>query len=276
MDDPTQLLRFLRAEGVVPAVLVLVATWLMAGGTSRVFGRMTERFPDRRLVLQQTKAILRLLLFVAGIASAVGLLFRLSDEAMLGLGGTVAVAVGFAFKDLMASMIAGIIILLDRPFQVGDRITFAGFYGEVVEIGLRTVRLVTLDDSLVTIPNNKFLTDPVSSGNAGALDMLVQIDFHVGADQDLTLAKRLVGEALTASRFAYLSKPSVVVVSPVVLGSVAAIRLRAKVYVLDVKYEKALETDVTEQIVAAFARHRILPPALLHRDANGSPAKVDA
>ncbi|MCA9612897.1 MAG: mechanosensitive ion channel family protein, partial [Myxococcales bacterium] len=149
-------------------------------------------------------------------------------------------------------------------------------YGEVVEIGLRTVRLVTLDDSLVTIPNNKFLTDPVSSGNAGALDMLVQIDFHVGADQDLTLAKRLVGEALTASRFAYLSKPSVVVVSPVVLGSVAAIRLRAKVYVLDVKYEKALETDVTEQIVAAFARHRILPPALLHRDANGSPAKVDA
>ena len=270
MDDPTQLLRFLRAEGVVPAVLVLVATWLMAGGTSRVFGRMTERFPDRRLVLQQTKAILRLLLFVAGIASAVGLLFRLSDEAMLGLGGTVAVAVGFAFKDLMASMIAGIIILLDRPFQVGDRITFAGFYGEVVEIGLRTVRLVTLDDSLVTIPNNKFLTDPVSSGNAGALDMLVQIDFHVGADQDLTLAKRLVGEALTASRFAYLSKPSVVVVSPVVLGSVAAIRLRAKVYVLDVKYEKALETDVTEQIVEAFAKHRILPPALLHRDANGS------
>ncbi|MCB9603206.1 MAG: mechanosensitive ion channel [Sandaracinus sp.] len=270
MDDPTQLLRFLRAEGFVPAALVLVATWLMAGGTSRVFGRMTERFPDRRLVLQQTKAILRLLLFVAGIATAVGLLFRLSDEAMLGLGGTVAVAVGFAFKDLMASMIAGIIILLDRPFQVGDRITFAGFYGEVVEIGLRTVRLVTLDDSLVTIPNNKFLTDPVSSGNAGALDMLVQIDFHVGADQDLTLAKRLVSEALTASRFAYLSKPSAVVVSPVVLGSVAAIRLRAKVYVLDVKYEKALETDVTEQIVEAFAKHRILPPALLHRDANGS------
>ena len=73
------------------------------------------------------------------------------------------------------------------------------------------------------------------------------------------------GEALAASRFAYLEKAWTVVVSPVVLQSVPAIRLRAKVYVLDVKYEKALETDVTEQVIGAFAAHGIQPPALLHR-----------
>ena len=170
----------------------------------------------------------------------------------------------------LASMIAGIIILVDRPFQVGDRISFGSYYGEVIEIGLRTVRLVTLDDNLVTIPNNKFLTDPVASGNAGALDMLVQVDFLIGADQNLELAKRLVGEALTASRYAYLEKPWVVVVSPITLGEAVGLRLRAKVYVLDVKYEKALETDVTEQVAMAFRHHDIAPPAILHREARAA------
>jgi len=264
-ENPTELLQFLRVDGIVPALLVLVAAWALAGFLTRTFGRLSGRFPDRRLLLNQSKAILRLVVFAIGIGAAVSLLFRLSNEALLALGGTIAVAVGFAFKDLMASMIAGIIILIDRPFQVGDRVSFGGYYGEIVEIGLRTVRLVTLDDSLITIPNNKFLTDPVSSGNAGALDMLIQVDFHIGLDQDLALAKRLVGEALTASRFAYLEKPWTVVVSPVVLGTVPALRLRAKVYVLDVRYEKALETDVTEQVIGAFVERSIRPPTLLHR-----------
>jgi hypothetical protein len=54
-------------------------------------------------------------------------------------------------------------------------------------------------------------------------------------------------------------------VNQVVHENYFALRLRAKAYVLDVKYEKAFETDVTERIVEAFARHGILPPAILHR-----------
>ncbi len=44
---------------------------------------------------------------------------------------------------------------------------------------------MTLDDTQVTIPNNKFLTDSVASGNAGSVEMMVQMDFFVGVDQDL-------------------------------------------------------------------------------------------
>lgn len=270
--ETDSLLEFFRPEGLFPAGIILILTWVAAAFMSRTFTRFGDQFVDRRLVLQQAKAILRLIIFFFGIALAASFTFSFSNEALIALGGTIAVALGFAFKDLLASMIAGVIILIDRPFQVGDRVAFAGYYGEIVEIGLRTVRLVTLDDSLITIPNNKFLTDPVSSGNSGALDMLVQVDFHIGADQDLGLAKRLVGEALTATRFAYLQKPWAVVISQVVLGDMIALRLRAKVYVLDVKYEKALETDVTERVMEAFGRARIDPPAILHRGARAMVA----
>ena len=106
---------------------------------------------------------------------------------------------GFAFKDLVASLVAGVTIMVDRPFQVGDRISFGGFYGEVQEMGIRSVKLVTLDDNLVTIPNNRFLTDAVSCANAGALDMMVQLDFFIGVDQDVPQARRLVIEAITSA-----------------------------------------------------------------------------
>ena len=87
-ENPTELLRFLRVEGILPALLVLAAAWVAAGFLTRSFARLSERFPDRRLLLSQSKAILRLVVFAIGIGAAVGLLFRLSDEALLALGGT--------------------------------------------------------------------------------------------------------------------------------------------------------------------------------------------
>ncbi|MDH5490579.1 MAG: mechanosensitive ion channel family protein [Myxococcales bacterium] len=157
-------------------------------------------------------------------------------------------------------------ILMDRPFQVGDRITVGGYYGEVRRIGLRAVRLVTLDDSLVTIPNNTFLRESVASANAGALDMMVQMDFFVALDQDLDLVKEVVRDALTSSRYSYIGKPWQIVVNEVVYESYFALRLRAKAYVLDVRYEKAFETDVTERVLRGFRHYGIQPPAILeHR-----------
>ena len=165
MEDPS-ILQFFRPQGLFPAVVVLGVAWFLARLTEGAFERAGTRFTEYRLTLNQTKAIIRLVLWLGGMAAAISLVFQLSDEALLALGGTLAVAIGIALRDLVASIIAGVTILIDKPFQVGDRISYGGVYGEVVEIGLRAVRLVTLDDNLVTIPNNKFLTDIVASGNA--------------------------------------------------------------------------------------------------------------
>jgi len=150
-----------------------------------------------------------------------------------------------------------------RPIARGAMVANHGSWLDV--LALRAVRLVTLDDNVVTIPNSKFLTDVVASGNAGELDMLVQMDFFVGLDEDVGVAKRVGGEALASSRYTYLKKPWTIVVSEVQQNDFVAVRLRAKVYVLDVHYEKTLESDVTERVLAAFRHHAIAGPAVLHR-----------
>jgi small-conductance mechanosensitive channel len=274
MEDANNIVKFIRLAGVLPAVIVLFATWIVVQGTASFFRRLGDRFTERRLLLQQVGTVVRFAFYFAGIAAATLLVFRLSEQMLIAVGGTLAVAIGIAMKDLAASILAGLMILFDRPFQVGDRVSFGGQYGEITAIGLRSVRMVTLDDNQITIPNNKFLTDLVASGNAGALDMLVQMDFFVGIDQDVDAAKAVVRGALTSTRYAYLAKPWSVQVTQGIFDGYFAVRLRAKVYVFDVQYEKALEGDVSERVLRGLREQRVLPPAVLYRAVGDTPIQA--
>lgn len=188
------------------------------------------------------------------------LCFRINDHMLTLIGGTVAVSVGFALKDLAASFIAGITVVIDRPFQVGDRVTFEGHYGDIIEIGMRSVRMRTLSDDIITIPNNKFLNEVTMSGNYGALDMQVVIPFYVGMDEDIALARDLIQEAASSSRYIHLPKPVVVLVKQAMTESFLAVQLTCKAYVVDTEYEKLFETDITLRVMKEFKAHDIKPP----------------
>ena len=265
MEPTTSLLSMFQPGDLPYALLIIVFTLVIAHVMRRVFDGLGRRFTDKRLLINQVGSFARFGVFLIGGLSAALTVVEITPQVLLALGGTAAVSVGFALKDLVSSIIAGLIILVDRPFQVGDRVSFDGWYGEIRHLGLRSVSLVTLDDTKVTIPNNRFLTDSVASGNAGSVEMMVQMDFYIGIDQDLPQAKGIVTEALTSSRFVSMARPWDVNVSQVLQDSYFALRLRAKAYVLDVSFEKAFETDVTERVMEGFTAAAIQPPALLHR-----------
>lgn len=255
-----EIFEFTKIVGVI--VTLAGITFLV-----RIINRMVSKahmlWPDKRLLFFQIGTVITFIIYILGGVFLVSGVLHPPKEALIAIGGTAAVAFGFAFKDLAASFIAGITLLFDRPFQVGDRITFEDTYGEIKFIGIRAIRMQTLDDNLVTIPNNKLITDKVASANAGALDMMVVVDYHVGLDADLILARRLVHEVVTTSRFVYLTKPVVVLVSEVAVSEMLAYRIRAKSYVIDLKYEKAFETDLALRVHEAFALHGISRPRRL-------------
>lgn len=265
LETFSQLAHLIRWRGVVISIGVMIGAWLILRFVDNFVRGMSETFADRRLLLQKVSTFVRFGIYVGTGVAVVFLSFHISNEVLAVLGGTAAVAMGFAMKDLVASIVAGVMILLDRPFQVGDRVSFGGQYGDITNIGLRSVRMVTLDDNVITIPNNKFLTDITSCGNYGALDMQVVIDFHIGVDQDVRRAKEIVREAGVSCRFVYLPKPVVVLVSQVIVENYIALRVRLKAYVSDTKYEKAMVNDITLRVLETFAQGGIHPPAILHR-----------
>lgn len=260
LDGLIEIMKIFEAQKLltfVLGVLALVAINKILKNIAQKFG---DQLPSKRLLILQVITILIFLIYITGTIALFYGALKPSKELVLALGGSIAVAMGLALKDLVSSLVSGLILLFDQPFQVGDRVSFNGTYGEIKSIGLRTVRLVTLNDDLVTIPNSRFLTDVVSSGNSGNMDMMVVIDFFVALDADLKKVKKIIEETIVISKYSYLKKPISIVVNETSLNNIIALKIQAKAYVMDVKYEKAFQSDIVSQVEERFLEEKIKRP----------------
>jgi MscS family membrane protein len=142
-------------------MITLAVAWLLARLVDAVIKeyvvpltQKTENDLDDQVVPIIRKAI-RATIWILGVIVAlnnagynVGALL-----AGLGIGG---LALAMAAKDTVANIFGGITIFTDKPFKINDRIKVNGFDGTVSEIGIRSTRLKTLENRIVTIPNSKF------------------------------------------------------------------------------------------------------------------------
>ncbi|PSV33247.1 mechanosensitive ion channel family protein [Photobacterium sp. GB-72] len=262
IEDFQQFANLIRWSGVLFSALTVCAAWILLRFIQSIVDGISSQFAQRRMLLQKLQSFFQFFIYMSTGIAVFMMSFRVDDRILALIGGTIAVSVGFALKDLAASFIAGLTVMIDRPFQVGDRVTFEGNYGDIITIGLRSVRMRTLNDDIITIPNNKFLSEVTVSGNYGALDMQVVIPFYISMDQDIRLARDLIQEAASSSRYIHLPKPVTVLVKQTITDNYLAIMLTCKAYVVDTKYEKLFETDITLRVMEEFARNGIRPPAI--------------
>ena len=99
-------------------------------------------------------------------------------------------AIGFASQDILKNVFGGVIILIERPFNVGDKIEVTGQYGEVLEVGLRSTRIVTADDSIVVIPNGELMSKSISNSNSGEPNCQVVAEIYLPIDVDTMKARK--------------------------------------------------------------------------------------
>ncbi|WP_144797426.1 mechanosensitive ion channel family protein [Halorubrum depositum] len=112
-------------------------------------------------------------------------------------GGAIALAVGFAAQDLLGNFVAGIFILKDKPFEVGDWIEWDGNAGRVEDIDLRVSRVRTFDNERVTVPNGDLANNAVT--NPVAYETLRQkFVFGIGYDDDIAEATDIIVEKAEA------------------------------------------------------------------------------
>ncbi len=261
LRDMLQPTRLLMVAFAIAAIVFIVK------GLRSVAARVQGWLPDRRLLILQIATMFVFVVYIGGTTYIIFGILAPSNEALMAIGGALAVAVGLSLRDLTASLIAGVVLLFDRPFWVGDRITFRGVYGDVQQVSLRSTRLVTLDDSLVTIPNDRLLAEIVASGNAGLPDMMVVVPVHVALGADLERAMAICREVAWTSRYISLHRPLAIVVSETTFGAVLCHRLDVKGYVLSTHDEKAYATDLVVRIDEGFRRHDVPRPFVIRTDA---------
>jgi len=111
--------------------------------------------------------------------------------AALGVGG---LALSLAAQDTLSNVISGIMIMLDQPFRVGDRIEIQrlGTWGDVIDIGLRSTRIRTRDNRLVIVPNNSISSDQIVNYSYPDPRYRIEIEIGIGYGQDIEQVRQIL------------------------------------------------------------------------------------
>jgi small conductance mechanosensitive channel len=183
--------------------------------------------------------------------------------------GIVGVAVGFAAKDTLANLIAGVTILWDRPFRVGDRIEVDGSLGIVRKITLRTTRLDTVRNEVVILPNERMATQKIINHTMRP-SLRVDVPFGIAYAADIPGARRIVLATVAGDETIREDPPPTVVVTELADSSV---NLELRIWLKEPLQEPATRLRYTEEIKAALDGAEIeipFPQLKLHlADAEG-------
>lgn len=235
---------------IVAYLIVLVASYLLR--------KLSERAGMHRITVTMIIPIFKIIIYTGALYLSLTAVFEASDVSILAFSGLFGAAIGFGLKDVFADLIGGLIISFERPYQIGDKITFGGYYGEVVDIGLRATRLVTPDDNLVSVPNYFVFTRSSASANAGNTEMMVVIDLFIDPRSDAGLAMNILKDAVITSKYVYISKdrPYTVLFQDFPFYR----RIRAKAYVNDLRSEFEFKSEVTRHAWTEYRRQGIMAP----------------
>ena len=101
--------------------------------------------------------------------------------------GQTGFAIGLAAKDTITNIISGLVIMFDHPFSIGDRIDVPalGTWGDVVEIGMRTTRVITRDNRMVLIPNASVVDNDVVNYSKPDSTYRLQTDIGIGGEENI-------------------------------------------------------------------------------------------
>jgi small-conductance mechanosensitive channel len=146
-------------ERAIAGAVILVVFWIAAVIIELVISRLGRRMPHNTGLLQLLGKTAKIAILFFGVATALGTMGVNVSALVAGLGLT-GFALGFAFRDVLSNILAGMLLLLFRPFGVGDRISVAGLDGEVTNIDLRYT-ILHQPDKVVLIPNSNLFTNPI-------------------------------------------------------------------------------------------------------------------
>ncbi|RME74250.1 MAG: mechanosensitive ion channel family protein [Chloroflexi bacterium] len=239
---------------IVTALLILVIGWWLAGLAARVLRRGLQRAEiDPGVVSFTGHLVYWAVILFAGLAA----LSRLGIEttSIIAVLGAAGLAVGLALQGALSNFAAGVLILIFRPYRVGDLVEVAGATGVVSEIQIFNTVLVTPDNVTIIVPNTQATGGKIVNYSARGIRR-VDMVFGIGYDDDIQKARQILLDILT-SHPKVLEDPAPTVAVMELADSSVNFAVRPFVKVEDYW---GVWFDVTEQVKLRFDQEGISIP----------------
>lgn len=177
--------------------------------------------------------------------------------------GVAGIAIGFAAKDTLSNVIAGILLIIDRPFEVGDRIEIwtapknSATWGDILHIGLRATKIRTTDNIVIVIPNNEIMKRDIINYTTITKEIRVRIPIGIAYDADVKKAKEVIIKiSLELDWVMRDPTPQVVVRS---FGD-SAVNLEARVWISNPRRRMDTISHITDRVKEVFQEEGIEIP----------------
>jgi len=160
----------------------------------QIISRVTDETGLRNDVIPLIKNISKIIIIGTSIFIFLSI-WKINITPLLASAGIVGAVVAFAAKDTMANLFGGISIFFDKPFKIGDYVILdSGERGEVVTIGVRSTRIKTRDDILITIPNSIIANTKIINESAPIPRFRIRIPVSVAYGSDIDLVEKTLLE----------------------------------------------------------------------------------
>ena len=232
--------------------LIILGTWGAIWLIRHTVPFLAERGPNRlRLYLLAIVPIARLVLLVVAVFWIVPIVFNITFQNFLVIAGAASVAIGFAFKDYVSSLIAGVVAIIERPYRPGDWVRIGDDYGEVRGVGMRAIRVLTPDANMIVIPHSKLWTDNISNSNDGARTLMCVADFYLQPRHDASRMREALQDVALTSAYLDYAQPVIVVLTEKPWGT----HYKLRAYPFDMRDQFAFITDLTVRGKLAIAEN---------------------
>ena len=180
---------------LVGAITILVIGWIVAGWIKLAVSKALSRLPRSDATVTRALSAVARYLVLAMVIVAVLAQFGVQTASILAVLGTMGLAVGLALQGTLSNVAAGFMLLILRPFRIGDYIDAEGVAGTVEEIGLFSTELVTFDGLYLVVPNNQIWTKAITNYSrlpTRRLDVGVGIAYSDDIDKALSVLMDLM------------------------------------------------------------------------------------
>ncbi|MDY0122460.1 MAG: mechanosensitive ion channel [Sulfurimonas sp.] len=256
--NPLDFFSIISWSDVLWTILLFIISYFFMQVLTKTLIFFAEKSSRLRITIKSLIPILRIGLWTIIIVLIIKVIYNPPIGMLMTALASVAIAVGFAAQDLLKNIFGGLMLLFDRPFKVGDKIGLGEYYGEVINIGLRTTRIVTDDDSVIVIPNMDLMNRSVSNTNAGELYCQVVANIALPIDIDTQKVRKIAIEAAQVSKYVYLNKPIVVLFSNKIYQRKSFLDMQIQAYVMDIRYEFPFKSDMTEIVLRELLKQKIV------------------
>ncbi len=190
---------------VIGAILTLIIGFWIIGRITNVLSRAMEKRdfdPTIRPFLTSLVSVGLKILLLLSVAQ----MFGVETTSFVAIFGALAFAVGLALQGNLAHFAAGILVLIFKPFRVGDFIVTQGYSGTVKEIQIFNTILTTLDSRIIIIPNGQITSGPIENLTA-SVERKVPMVFGISYKDDIDKARKVIQEVADACPHILHDKP---------------------------------------------------------------------